>query len=149
MDKLDTVCKNIKILDECIECKIENTEKGRKDFYKIWLNNWYYECDEVNWHLHLEGDLDNLLLHFEIYPYQAIDKLEERIRKEHGQKVLYLRDLFENLDDMKYIKQSKIRKNATLTIAKFQILIDDIDLIIKNIYKLMMGINSIVEDIRQ
>lgn len=93
--------------------------------------------------------MDNLLLHFEIYSYQAIDKLEDTIRREHGQKVLYLRDLFENLDDMKYIKQSKIRKNATLTIAKFQILTEDIDLITKNIYRLMMGINSIVEDIRQ
>lgn len=156
----DSVCRMISYIlndrSSNMLARYDYSARGGKTFFCITSKKWDTQIADVKCNIHLEGDLDKLVLHFEVVPYRAINKLNDEERKSFGIGRAYYRDIFTQFTcDSSSFNVQNINGNDTLTVYKlsncsqtFLEYLEGINYIFNSVDQILTSHNTAVPDIR-
>lgn len=106
--------------------RLGKSDKSGKNHFKISSTKWDYQ--DNNFTIHFEGDSSSVKVHFETFEYIPYSKLSEELREYMDSKKEIIIKLLENMRiNDENISRKKIRSNAVLTVASFDINCSDVD----------------------
>jgi hypothetical protein len=106
-------------------CDIGYSAKDGKCFFQIWDSEWFYKIGEKIFNIHLEGDINNIKVHFETFPYEPYSKLSDQLKLVYDEKISQLSSFLSDFkSDNENIIVSNVRSNAVLTAGSYKIIAD-------------------------
>jgi hypothetical protein len=90
------ICYNFNDLYPNLIAHYDYSARSGKTFYTITSNSWDKVYNKVHFNLHLEGDINKVVVHFEITPYVPINKIDIAGQNTFVKYRDYYRKLFEN-----------------------------------------------------
>jgi len=155
----DCVCRMISyILNDSSNDMLalyDYSARGGKTFFCVTSSQWNIFVDEIECNIHLEGDINKLLIHFEVVPYKPISQLNE-IEKNSFMigRNLYREYFAEQLNGNDNFVVKSINGNDKLTIYKlenksitFSDYLDSIKDLYNQVNQILSSHNTTVSDI--